>query len=72
MLVTINADSLSELRRLVMHICGRLLVFIRTQPILHARKMKVWLCLNAPATDLVMDAVMRTLPSAEFGRITYA
>lgn len=72
MQLTINADCINELRQLMMRTCGRLLVFIRTQPVAHAQKMKVWLCLNAPASDLVMDAVMRALPSAEFGRVTYA
>jgi hypothetical protein len=72
MLVTINADCVNELRHLMMRTCGRLLVFIRTQPVAHAKKMKVWLCLNAPATDLVMDAVMRSLPSAEFGSVIYS
>lgn len=72
MLVIINADCVNELRHLMMRTCGRLLVFIRAQPVAHAKKMKVWLCLNAPAVDLVMDAVMRALPSAEFGRVTYA
>ena len=71
MLVTIKADCVADLRYLVMRTCGELIVFIRTQPIAHATKMKVWLCLNQAATDKVMDAVMRSLPSAEFGRITH-
>ncbi len=71
MLVTIKADSVADLRHLVMRTCGELIVFIKTQPIAHATKMKVWLCLSEAATDKVMDAVMRSLPSAEFGRITH-
>ncbi len=71
MLVTIKADCVADLRHLVMRTCGELIVFIKTQPIAHATKMKVWLCLNQAATDKVMDAVMRSLPSAEFGRITH-
>lgn len=71
MLVTIKSDSVADLRHLVMRTCGGLIVFIKTQPIAHATKMKVWLCLNGSAADLVMDAVMRSLPSAEFGRITH-
>lgn len=72
MLVTIKADSVADLRHLVMRTCGELIVFIKTQPIAHATKMKVWLCLSESATDKVMDAVMRSLPSAEFGRITHS
>ena len=71
MLVTIKADSVADLRHLVMRTCGELIVFIRTQPIAHATRMKVWLCLSTSATDMVMDAVMRSLPSAEFGQITH-
>ena len=72
MLVTIKADSVADLRHLVMRTCGELIVFIKTQPIAHATKMKVWLCLSEAATNKVMDAVMRSLPSAEFGRITHS
>lgn len=72
MLVTIKADSVADLRHLVMRTCGELIVFIKTQPIAHATKMKVWLCLSEAATDKVMDAVMRSLPSAEFGSITHS
>ncbi|MES2025778.1 MAG: hypothetical protein V4448_09495 [Pseudomonadota bacterium] len=71
MLLTISADCVAELRHLIMRTCGEWIVFIRTQPIAHATKMKVWLCLSNPASDMVMDAVMRALPSAEFGQITH-
>ncbi len=71
MLLTISADCVAELRHLVMRTCGEWIVFIRTQPIAHATKIKVWLCMSNPASDMVMDAVMRALPSAEFGQITH-
>lgn len=71
MLLTISADCVAELRHLIMRTCSEWIVFIRTQPIAHATKMKVWLCLSNPASDMVMDAVMRALPSAEFGQITH-
>ncbi|MDO8306713.1 hypothetical protein, partial [Herminiimonas sp.] len=71
MLVTIKADCVADLRHLLMRTCGELIVFIRTQPIAHATKMKVWLCLSSTATDMVMDAIMRSLPSVEFGQITH-
>jgi hypothetical protein len=70
--VTIDANFVTQLRHLVMGSCGKLVAFMRIQPMAHATKMKVWLCLSKPAVDLVMAAVIRSLPSAEFGRITPA
>lgn len=32
--------------------------------------MKVWLCVGAAMVNPVMEAVMRSLPGAEFGRFT--
>ncbi|MFC5472668.1 hypothetical protein [Paraherbaspirillum soli] len=70
MLMTIDADSVTSLRHLVMRTCGTSVVYIRIQPITHATRMKVWLGLKAPASGLIMDAVMRHLPDAEFGQVT--
>jgi len=70
--ITIDADCVTQLRRLVTGTCGDLLAFMRIQPFAHATKMKVSLCLSKPVVDLMMSAVMRSLPSAEFGRITPA
>jgi hypothetical protein len=70
--ITIDASCVTHLRHLVIVTCGDLLEFMRIQPFAHATKMKVCLCLSKPAVDLIMDAVMRSLPSAEFGRITPA
>ncbi len=70
--ITIDASCVTQLRHLVMDTCGDLLAFMRIQPFAHATKMKVWLCLSKSVADLIMDAVMRSLPSAEFGRITPA
>ena len=70
--ITIDASCVTQLRHLVMSTCGKLVGFMRIQPIAHAKKMKVWLCLSKAAVALIMDAVMRSLPSAEFGRITHA
>jgi hypothetical protein len=36
----------------------------------HSDRVKVWLCLPKSAMRVAMAAVMRTLPAAEFGRIT--
>lgn len=69
MQITVDARGVTELRHLVMGNCGELVSFMRIQPVAHATKMKVWLCLSRPAADRIMDIVMRTLPSAEFGAI---
>ncbi|MGZ3159600.1 MAG: hypothetical protein ACXU7H_10980 [Burkholderiaceae bacterium] len=70
--ITIDASCVTQLRHLIMGTCGELVEFMRIQPIAHAKKMKVWLCLSKAAVALIMDAVMRCLPNAEFGRITRA
>lgn len=70
--ITIDASCVTQLRRLAMGTCGDLVAFMRIQPIAHATKMKVWLRLSELGIGLIMDAVMRSLPSAEFGRITPA
>ncbi|HEY8100343.1 MAG TPA: hypothetical protein VIF82_06285 [Burkholderiaceae bacterium] len=70
--ITIDANCVTQLRHLVMSTCGELVEFMRIQPIAHAKKMKVWLSLSKAAVALIMEAVMRSLPSAEFGRITHA
>jgi hypothetical protein len=67
--ITVDTGRITELRRLVMHTCGSMLSFMRIEPVDHAERMKVWLCLPEPAIRLTMDAVMRLLPAAEFGRI---
>jgi hypothetical protein len=70
--IMIDADYVTQLRHLVMGTCGELVAFMRIQPVAHATKMKVWLCLGKPAIDLIMDAVMHSLPKAEFGPVTRA
>lgn len=70
--ITIDESCVTQLRYLAIRTCGELLTFIRIQPIARTTKMKVWLCLRKPAVNLIMDAIMRSLPTAEFGRITPA
>jgi hypothetical protein len=72
MYITIGAESVTTLRRIVIGMFGEMVAFMRIQSIDHARKMKVCLCLTAPIADRVMAAIMHTLPSAEFGRITHS
>lgn len=68
--ITIGADSVTTLRRIVIGSFGDTVAFMRIQSIDHAAKMKVCLCLTAPIADRVMDVIMHALPFAEFGRIT--
>ncbi len=70
--ITVDTARITELRKLVMQTCGSMLSFMRIEPVEHAERMKVWLCLTEPALRLTMDAVMRILPAAEFGRIRKA
>ena len=67
--ITVDKDCLSALRQLVFKTCGAMLSFMRVEAVDHAERMKVGLCVTEPALRLTMDAVMRWLPAAEFGRI---
>ena len=68
--ITIDASMVTPLRRAVVGACGEMLSFLRIQPVAHSDRVKVWLCLPNSAMHVAMAAVMRTLPAAEFGRIT--
>lgn len=70
--ITVDSASLGELRQLIARTCGNMLALLRIEPVEHAERMKVWLCLPEPALRPTMDAVMRRLPAAEFGRISRA
>lgn len=70
--ITVATERVTELRQLVVGACGSRLSFMRIEPVDHAARMKVWLCVPAAAVGQVMDAVMRRLPAAEFGRIRQA
>lgn len=70
--ITVATDKVTELRQLVIGTCGGALSFMRIEPVDHASRMKVWLCIPEPAIRQMMDAVMRLLPAAEFGRIRHA
>ena len=67
MQMTVDADAVTALRRLVMRVCGDALQFMRIEACAHGSRMKVWLCLGKQMVALVMDAVMRARPGAEFG-----
>lgn len=70
--ITVDSACLGELRQLIARTCGNMLALLRIEPVEHAERMKVWLCLPEPALRPTMDAVMRRLPAAEFGRISRA
>lgn len=67
--ITVDKDCLSALRQLVFKTCGAMLSFMQVEAVDHAERMKVDLCVTEPALRLTMEAVMRWLPAAEFGRI---
>lgn len=68
--ITVDAASVSDLRRVIVSTCGDLMVYMRIKPLDHASKMKFWLCLDKASIDSVIGNIMRTLPQAEFGRVT--
>ncbi|MFZ6814455.1 hypothetical protein ACO0K3_08285 [Undibacterium sp. Rencai35W] len=70
MRITVDSDCATELRHLILNRCGKLVTYIRMQPVDHASRMIVWLCLAKPAVETIIHAVMMALPSAEFGKIT--
>jgi len=72
MLITVDTDRVIELRRLVARACGNRLSFMRMQPIEHAKRMQVWLRVTEPGAQRIIDAVTRTLPSAQLGRMVRA
>lgn len=70
MQLTVDTGALSELRALVTRTCGDALQFMRVEACDHGARVRVWLCLSRALTGQVMEAVMRALPGAEFGRLT--
>lgn len=70
MRITIDIDSITELRHIILKTCGDLVLFMRVKPVDHASKMKVWLCLSKSSVDTVIGNIMHVLPQAEFGKVT--
>ena len=68
MQLTVDTDAVTALRALVMRLCGDALEFMRIEACEHGARMKVWLCVGVAMVGQVMEAVMRALPGAEFGR----
>jgi hypothetical protein len=67
--IIVDAPDLPNLRQLAVTTCGDKLSSIRVQPTAHAKRMNVWLSLkyDVQTSDLVMVAIMRHLPRAQFG-----
>jgi hypothetical protein len=70
MRVTVDAGSVKQLRQLILNNCGGCDFYMKVKAIDHASKMKVWLCLNKSSIDILISKILRSLPHAEFGRIT--
>ncbi|TFW28837.1 hypothetical protein [Duganella callida] len=70
MQLTVETEALTSLRALVARTCGDALEFMRVEVCDHGARVKVWLCLSRGLASQVMVAVMRSLPGAEFGRMT--
>jgi hypothetical protein len=70
MRITVDAASVTELRHIIVSTCGDPVLYMRVEPVDHATKMKVWLCLRKASIDSIIDNIMRALPQAEFGRIS--
>lgn len=62
----VNATFATQLRHMIIRSCGDLLTYMRIVPTLHATKMRVWLCISQPATAIVLQAALRTIPGVEF------
>jgi hypothetical protein len=72
MQIIVDAESVTDLRHLLICICGRALEYVRVQAIPNRGNMRVFLCQNQSDFSRVMDAIMGTLPHAEFGRVASA
>src|SRR5476649_1899642 len=68
MQMTIDTGSITTLRQTVVRVCGDALEFMRIEACEHGARMRVWLCTSEALMAQVMEAVMRFLPGAEFGR----
>lgn len=69
MQMSVDTVLLSEVRQLVMHICGDALQFMRIEACQHGTRMHIWLCVSRQLASAVMAAVLDAIPDAEFGRL---
>jgi hypothetical protein len=72
MQMTVETASVTTLRQMAARICGDALQFIRIEACEHGARMKVWLCIGQALVAPLMEALMRALPGAEFGRFSAA
>ncbi|PRC92435.1 hypothetical protein [Solimicrobium silvestre] len=57
---SVNTNHITELRHLIMTTCGDLLIFMQIQPVEHATRMQVELCMKIPALQRVTAAIQHT------------
>lgn len=69
MLLTVDTNTITTLRQLVMRFCGEAMEFMRVAICADTRKTRVWLCISPALAMPVMDLILRSLPAAEFGRM---
>jgi hypothetical protein len=70
MSITVDAGVVALLRRVIMNACGERIEIMRVKPVIRTNDMRVSIGLHSSAVSAAMEAVMRLLPRAEFGRIT--
>jgi len=69
MQLTVDTNTITALRQMVMRLCGETMEFMRVAMCTDTRKARVWLCISTPMAAPVMDLILRSLPAAEFGRM---
>lgn len=62
----VNANFVTQLRHMLTRSCGDLLTYMRIAPTMHATTMRVWLCISQPATALVLQSALQSIPGIKF------
>jgi len=72
MSVTIANEYFQQLQQIIAVVSGSEETVLRSEPIPGSNSIRVWLNSGRSAMDRLMSAIMRGLPSGEFGRIAPA
>jgi hypothetical protein len=67
--LTIEADSVSQVRQAVIAACGESVEFMPPQKIPRSTQVKVWLVLTESAVPDAMGATLRAVPCGEISRV---
>lgn len=67
--ILIDAGMVTPLPRAVISACDEMVEVPAHLAMARSNDVTIWRCLTGSAMDLAMDAVVRALPAAEFGRI---